>query len=497
MTTTLILLLLVNALPGCGWSPPAPVSRADLGDTLMRFERAYEATPPTPEKLEDVNLRFDRATQAFFTFNFSAVMRGLDGILQDPLAGKAFSDSAKVAASLKARISPRVLVLGSTNAITARVTSCYELSFAASGSVPLKLRLIPIAGGSAIAEALFDAPIGSSTRVDVNVPITLDPAKVSTGGYYIDIASADGMTFHAGRWSVVLRDLNAVRDENTGRLDAIASEAPAVLQAVAVCRARNELLVDTPSEDRLIEYLTDPAALAAQLENEIAAVERGTDPYSKRRGDYWRIFKTDSTEIPARVYVPATLNLDQPVPLVVALHGAGGDENMFPDGYGAGKIKTLADQHGFVLVSPLTYPLLGNSMLFDKILTLAGYDYPIDPARVYVVGHSLGAVTTGRICVDRRAAVTAAVCMAGAGDLAAARELPPMRVYAAEVDQIVQVARVRNDATAAKEKGLPVEYREMADYGHTILVGAVLPEAVDWLFAQTNAKRGMGGRAKR
>lgn len=497
MTTSMVLVLLVNVILGCGWSPPAPVTRADLGDTLMRFERAYEATPPAAEKLEDVNLRFDRATQAFFTFNFSAVMRGLDGILQDPLAGKASSDSAKVAASLKARISPRVLVIGSTNAISARVTSSYELSFAASGSVPLKLRLIPIAGGSAIVEVPFEAPIGSSTRVDVNVPITLDPAKVSAGGYYIDIASADGMAFHAGRWSAVSRDLNAVRDENAVRLDAITSEAPAVLQAISVCKARNELLVDMPSEDRLIEYLADPAALAAQLENEIAAVERGTDPYSRRRGDYWRIFKTDSTEIPARVYVPEMLNLDQPVPLVVALHGAGGDENMFPDGYGAGKIKTLADQHGFVLVSPLTYPLLGNPMLFDKILTLIGYDYPTDPARVYVVGHSLGAVTTGRICVERRALVTAAVCMAGAGDLATAKELPPMRVYGAEVDQIVRTARVREEASAAKDKGLTVEYRELADYGHTILVSAALPEAMDWLFTQTNAKRGMGGRTKR
>ncbi|MBI5764396.1 MAG: hypothetical protein HZA51_12815 [Planctomycetes bacterium] len=497
MATSVILVLFAASVSGCGWSPAVPVTRADLGDALMRFERAYEAAPPLPEKLEDVNLRFDRATQAFFTFNYSAIMQSLDAILQGPLAAKAFSDSARAAASLKGRVSPRVFVKGTTSVVTARVTSCYELSFATSGSVPLKLRLTPVAGGPAIVEASFAAPVSSSTRVDVNVPITLDPGKVSPGAYYIDVATADGMTFHAGRWSVVSRELNGVRDENSARLDAITSEAPAILQAVAVCKARNELLVDTPSEDRLIEYLTDPAAIAAQLETEIAALEQGGDPYLRRRGDYWRVFKTDSTEIPARVYVPTTLNLDQPVPLVVAFHGAGGDENMFPDGYGAGKIKTLADQHGFVLVSPLAYPLLSNPMLFDKILTLTGYDYPIDTSRVFVVGHSLGAVTTGRICVERRALVTAAICMAGAGDLAVAKDLPPMRIYGAEVDQIAQTARVREQATAAKDRGLPVEYREKADYGHTILVGAAIPEAVDWLFAQSNAKRGMGERAKR
>lgn len=41
-----------------------------------------------------------------------------------------------------------------------------------------------------------------------------------------------------------------------------------------------------------------------------------------------------------------------PRPLLVVLHGAGGDENMFPEAYGAGIIKRIAEKHGLLVASP-------------------------------------------------------------------------------------------------------------------------------------------------
>lgn len=56
-----------------------------------------------------------------------------------------------------------------------------------------------------------------------------------------------------------------------------------------------------------------------------------------------------------RLYVPASYNPKRAMPLVVLLHGAGGNENSILDEPGAPKIKSLADKHGFIVLLPRGY----------------------------------------------------------------------------------------------------------------------------------------------
>ena len=53
-----------------------------------------------------------------------------------------------------------------------------------------------------------------------------------------------------------------------------------------------------------------------------------------------------------RVQVPRDMKKGQSVPLVLALHGAGGSENMFFDGYGDGKVARLCAERGWLLAAP-------------------------------------------------------------------------------------------------------------------------------------------------
>jgi hypothetical protein len=48
---------------------------------------------------------------------------------------------------------------------------------------------------------------------------------------------------------------------------------------------------------------------------------------------------------------------------------------------------------------------------------------------------------------------------------------------------LVTPERVKTGADAAAKAGLPVEYREAKNYGHTLLAGAKLDEALEWLIA--------------
>lgn len=139
------------------------------------------------------------------------------------------------------------------------------------------------------------------------------------------------------------------------------------------------------------------------------------------------------------LHVPVDLGAGE-VPLVVALHGAGasGARLRATTGY-----DDLADDEGFVVVFPDAIGVLPTwnagdccppaslvdtadvafvEALVDQLLT----ELPIDPDRVYVTGHSNGAMLTHRLaCESDRFA--AAVAVAGSLELPCA-SAPPLSV---------------------------------------------------------------------
>jgi len=234
--------------------------------------------------------------------------------------------------------------------------------------------------------------------------------------------------------------------------------------------------------------LADPEALAIEVEAEMAAVEKGTDPFKNRSGDYWRVVKTGAKDLPVRVYRPASAPAGAPLPLVIAFHGAGGDENMFMDAYGGGLIKRLADTRGFLVVSPLTNAFAGaaGGERFDQLIEALGYTYPIDPKRIYLVGHSMGGMTVGALAATRADRIAAAACLNGfSGFGESAKSIPPTLVTAGELDPIVSPARVEPAFDKARAAGLPVEYRLLKNSGHTLAVTRFLPDAIAWLLTHT------------
>ncbi|WP_211291285.1 alpha/beta hydrolase [Kineococcus xinjiangensis] len=97
----------------------------------------------------------------------------------------------------------------------------------------------------------------------------------------------------------------------------------------------------------------------------------------------------------ALLLVPPGLPADGPVPLVVALHGAGGDA-----AGGLAPLRPLAEAHGLVLVAPdsrgATWDAVGGGFgvdveVVDRALAEVFATVPVDPARVAVAGFSDGA----------------------------------------------------------------------------------------------------------
>lgn len=284
-------------------------------------------------------------------------------------------------------------------------------------------------------------------------------------------------------------DIDALRAQNAARLDTVQRGGVVRTQAIESFRVRNRLLTSRPSATDSAQFLANPMTLAEQLRHELELLERGEDPYIERDGDLWRVFTRRRETVPLRIYAPPGRNLSKKPPLVIALHGAGGDENMFMEAYGAGAIKRLADERSFIVVSPLTYPLAGDATLLDALIEEMATCYAFDRDRVYLIGHSLGAGAALGLAQLRSDVIAATCCIAGGG-VPRSRDIPPTLIFAAELDALAGPGAAERGAlaaAAAKANGVPVEYRIMHDWGHTLVVGAALPGAIDWLLQHPKA----------
>ena len=131
-----------------------------------------------------------------------------------------------------------------------------------------------------------------------------------------------------------------------------------------------------------------------------------------------------NADMPYRLFVPNSWDGKSRLPLIVMLHGAGSDENWYLDANDKQLIR-LAEQHGYILVSPLGYtrmgaygtPLrlpavFGNSdaaaqqraavdaerertlQLSEKdvinVLEIVLNEYPVDRSAMFLTGHSMG-----------------------------------------------------------------------------------------------------------
>jgi len=177
---------------------------------------------------------------------------------------------------------------------------------------------------------------------------------------------------------------------------------------------------------RLIAFGTtlDPQAQVCESR---ALAQSLADPNAAKwraKGDQKRTyrFKAANADVAYRVVVPTTWDGTAKLPLVMFLHGAGNDESSYLDQNNK-QMVNLAQQHGYLLVSPLGYQgAYGNFLrlpavfgqpeevaqkiaaitpesettneLSEKdvinVLELVLNEYPIDRAAMFLTGHSMG-----------------------------------------------------------------------------------------------------------
>jgi len=462
------------------------ITRADLAAAYLRLEQAYFANQPGGELRANVNRTFDAATLAFFTGRNGDAVRMIDGTTETLLAmPTAPADVALT--SLKITVEPPVWRVGQVESATVRLQSLYEPKLAQPVEASATLRLIS-PEGKTVSEQAVPLTLGPGHAIDTQIKLTSDGRPLAAGVYRVVLGS-ESRPRAAARVCVVSGEtLEVQRAANAGRLDGIKA-TPDLADALATARARNGLLSDRPSETNSAQFLADLDALARDVRQEIDALAAGKNPYTRRPGDLWRVFPTKGGTVPLRVFAPPQATGDNPAPLLIVLHGMGGDENMFFEGYGLGMIRQIAADQGLLVAAPLTYRFGSNPENFDALVDQLSRDYAVDRQRIYVLGHSLGAGATAGLARSRAEQIAAACCVAG-GSFPSSPNWAPTLAVIAELDAVVPGKPLEAAVQKGASAGAPLEARVMAGYGHTLVVGATLADCVDWLLGHrlTGAK---------
>ena len=170
----------------------------------------------------------------------------------------------------------------------------------------------------------------------------------------------------------------------------------------------------------------DPVAQIRESEQLAKSFASQESPQWQARGDQRRTysFPDTNTKIPYRLYVPTTWDGKSKLPLVMMLHGGGSNENMYLDQNNKQLLK-LAEEHGYILVSPLGYsptgaygtclrlpavfgqPEAARQMIASitpdrvrflelsekdviNVLEIVMNEYPVDHNSMFLTGHSMG-----------------------------------------------------------------------------------------------------------
>ncbi len=455
------------------------VNRNDWAVAHLRFEQAYQAHPPSAEKIAEVNQAYDRAIGFMLGGKLVDAVKNINELTASLIPGASASPAYAMATSLKITEQPAIWTyVAFSVALSPRVISMVPAPVSNPTTFEYKL-VARAANGSLAMDKEFNVKVASGT--EINELITIFANDVSPGMFDVEIECPDGFRVTLGRWLIVPRPLNDVRSENEKHLAEIKPQSPIMEQALAVCRARNELLPSAPPNAGTPPAKFDFNELTAELDEEIKALAEGNDPYAHRLGDYWRVLKVGDQTIPFRLYSPQPAKDSEPLPLVIALHGAGANENYFMDHCGAGLLKKLADEKKFIAVSPATKQFSDDPANLDRLIEILGQEYPIDAKRVYLIGHSMGAGTASNLARQRADKIRAVCCVGGGAFNSAEGKLPPTLAITGELDTIVPTLKLQEAAQKAKDAGLPVELRVVKYYGHSLILAATLPDAVDWL----------------
>lgn len=217
-------------------------------------------------------------------------------------------------------------------------------------------------------------------------------------------------------------------------------------------------------------------------------------PVTARHGEFANeVLMVGSAKREYRLFVPTSVDLARPAPLVVAFHAMLIDNKDVMPRYT--RLNEAAQRHGFVIAYPnaigAVWGLLpersaADIAFFDALLKHLSLTYLIDPERVYVLGMSNGGYFAQLLARERSTTIAAAASHSGLlglesfGGVNAARKFPVLIVHGT-LDLIFPYRLVRENADKYRREGHEVEYIEVPGLAHAWATDVNVNEQI-WAF---------------
>lgn len=196
------------------------------------------------------------------------------------------------------------------------------------------------------------------------------------------------------------------------------------------------------------------------------------------------------------LFVPDAV-VKQPAPLIVMLHGSGRDGRILLQHW-----QDLASKEGIILAGPdaLKREQWGVATdgpeLFHDLVEALKSKYPVDPRRVYLFGHSAGAIHSLHLGVLESEYFAAVAAHAGvffeefAPFASRAPRKIPMAIWVGTEDRLFPLPDVRGTHKALTGLGFPVELTEIDRHTHNYYRRASEINRQVWQFLQKHQLTG-------
>jgi len=245
------------------------------------------------------------------------------------------------------------------------------------------------------------------------------------------------------------------------------------------------------------------------------------------KGDQQRhyFFAEAGVDMPYRLHVPASYEPGRATPLVVALHGYGGDQNYF---FAAvSELPQLLERHGFIFVAPMGYSTSGwygapldipgnrprsngqappavtqsadeirrerylSETDVMNVVALVRREYNVDPDRTFLMGHSMGGMGTyvlGQKYAEQWAAIAvmSGTLADATYDLERLRNLAVMLSAGEQEAAVVEAAKAQIEAL--KVLGIATSLFVAPGASHGSMIAPTMPRVLEF-FAATARKR--------
>jgi pimeloyl-ACP methyl ester carboxylesterase len=448
------------------WSQ-SPISRADLAVRLIETEMCWEAHRESAEARLRATRPLSEGVTAFFSGRFDALARNLTLACVALRADAPPTPEMLYAGSLGVRL-PRVVDKDALErgevALRCQLFAFYD---ADKPSAPLQLRWQASRLGETrpISEGTLDAPEpGAAATLLTRAP---------EGDYEVRFELRHGEQV-LRQW----RQTFSVIAQLDARVEALARAAEshddaAPVERMTVLNAR-EVLRNAQKGDSPETFY--PLLRLLQLAEQITAGwEEGKSGWRAAPGDYWMATLYRERKVAFRLFIPKQFQPNRPIPLVVALHGAGGNEHLFFEGCGLGIVLKEAEKRGWAVIAPRAEAGLTH---IGGALEAAQQLLPIDPARIYLMGHSMGGAHSFAAIAQFPDRFRAVAIFAGAGQPTQVPADLPILMTVGEQELGMLKNNIENAYRRLQGLNLKtLDYKKYDGCDHLMIVREAMPDA--------------------